>query len=232
MPDSRQVSSGKLLVTAVYLLVWPTALLWLSGDWLWPEGWAFGLWFVGICATSIVWLYRNDPALLAERYRRPGTGGQGRADERIVYGIIAGFVVWIVVMPLDGRRFHWTPPVPAWLQVVGALLLLFAGFCLLRSFTDNPYLSPLVRIQSERGHHVVSTGVYGIVRHPMYLGALCMLIGAPMLLRSTAGVLVGAVLALPIAWRIVLEERLLGRELEGYDAYRRTVRYRLLPFLW
>jgi protein-S-isoprenylcysteine O-methyltransferase Ste14 len=232
MPDSPRVSSSKLLFTAVYLLVWPTALLWLSGDWRWREGWIFGVWFVSLCATCLVWLHRNDPALLAERHRRPGTGGQGRADEWIVYGIIAGFVVWIVVMPLDGRRFHWTPPVPVWLQVIGGLLLLLAGLFLLRSFTDNPYLSPLVRIQEERQHHVVSTGVYNIVRHPMYLGATCMFIGAPLLLCSAVGLLVGAALSLLLAVRIVPEERLLARELEGYDAYRRRVRYRLIPFLW
>ena len=232
MPDAPQVSSGKLLFTAVYLLVWPTALLWLSGDWRWLEGWIFGVWFVSLCATSIVWLYRKDPALLAERYRRPRTGGQGRVDEWIVYGLVVVFAAWIIVMPLDGRRYHWMRPVPASLQPIGALLLLLAAFVLFRSFTDNPFLSGLVRVQREREHRVVSTGVYRVVRHPMYLGATCMCIGAPLFLRSTAGVLVGVVLSLLLAARIVLEERLLSRELEGYDAYRRVVRYRLIPYLW
>jgi protein-S-isoprenylcysteine O-methyltransferase Ste14 len=232
MPDSPQISPSKLVFTGLYLLAWPLLVLWLAGDWRWPEGWAFGLWFIAMCGTSIIWLYRHDPALLAERYRRPGTGGQGRADQRIVQAIVIGFVAWIVVMPLDARRFHWTPPLPVGLQPIGAVLLLLSGWLLFRSFTDNPFLSPLVRIQSERQHRVVTTGVYRLVRHPMYLGAACMFIGAPMLLRSTLGFVVGAALSLLLAGRILIEERLLAQELEGYDDYRRAVRYRLIPFVW
>lgn len=227
-----RITAGKLALTVIYLLVWPAAVLWLSGDWYWREAWVFGVWFVALCATCIVWLYRRDPALLAERYRRPGTGGQGRVDQAIVGGLVVGFVVWIAIMPLDGRRFDWTRHVATWLEPIGALLLLVAAFFFFRSFTDNPFLSPLVRIQHERGQRVVSSGVYQIVRHPMYLGAACMFIGAPILLRSTAGVAVGVALSSILAARILIEERLLERELAGYDEYRRQVRYRLIPWIW
>src|SRR5262249_5493970 len=184
------------------------------------EGWIFDLWFVVLCASCIAWLYHRDPALLAERYRRPGTGGQPRADTFIVYGLMVGFIAWIVVPPLDVRRFAWTSPLPLLLKAGGGMLLLGAAFFLFRSFTDNTFLSPLVRIQTERRQQVVSTGVYGFVRHPMYLGAILMLLGGPLLLGSAWGLLVGAVLVLLIIVRILGEEKLLARELEGYDAYR------------
>jgi protein-S-isoprenylcysteine O-methyltransferase Ste14 len=231
MPAPK-VSRSKLVATAAYLVAWPILQLWLSSDWRWVEGWLFGLWFVALCATCVGWLYRKDPALLAERYRRPGSGGQSRADELIVYGLLFGFVGWIVVPPLDARRFGWTPRLPTWVEAGGAVLLLGAAFFLFRSFSDNPFLSPLVRIQAERRQQVVSTGVYGLVRHPMYLGASLMFVGGPLLLGSAWGLLLGLGLVLLLMVRIGGEEKLLARELEGYEAYRRKVRYRLVPRVW
>src|SRR5580658_6168821 len=114
----------KLLASTAYVVAWPALLLWLSGDWHWTEGWIFGVWFVSICAVTTIWLYRNDPALLAERYRRPGSGGQSSADRRIVYALVLGFIVWIVVPPLDARRFGWSPRLPLWVEAGGAVLLL------------------------------------------------------------------------------------------------------------
>jgi protein-S-isoprenylcysteine O-methyltransferase Ste14 len=143
-----------------------------------------------------------------------------------------GFVAWIAVPPLDARRFGWTPRLPVWLEACGGALLLGAAFFLFRSFTDNTFLSPLVRIQSKRHQQVVSTGVYGVVRHPMYLGASLMFIGGPILLGSLFGLLVGLGLVLLLVVRIHVEENVLARELGGYDAYRRRVRYRLLPGVW
>lgn len=231
MPPAPPVSSLKLVATGAYLLAWPALLLWLSADWRWPEGWLFGLWFVSLCATCVGWLYREDPALLAERYRKPGSGGQSQADANTVYALLFGFIASIVLPPLDARRFGWSH-LPRWLEAVGGVSLLGAAFFLFRSFKDNTFLSPLVRIQSERGQKVVSTGVYGVVRHPMYLGASLMFVGGPLLLGSAWGLLLGVALVLLLARRIVAEEKLLARELEGYEAYRNRVRYRLLPRIW
>ena len=232
MSSAPMVSRTRLVVTAAYLFAWPVLQLLLAGDWCWVEGWLFGLWFVALCATCIAWLYRKDPALLAERYRSPGTGGQSRADEVIVYGLVLGFIAWIVVPPLDARRFGWTPRLPTWVEAVGAVLLVGAAFFLFRSFSDNPFLSPLVRVQTERRQQVVSTGVYAVVRHPMYLGASLMFVGGPLLLGSTLGLLLGLGLVLLLMVRIVGEEKLLARELDGYESYRAKVRYRLVPHVW
>jgi protein-S-isoprenylcysteine O-methyltransferase Ste14 len=89
-----------------------------------------------------------------------------------------------------------------------------------------------VRVQIERKQRVVSTGVYGFVRHPMYLGAVLMFAGAPLLLGSAIGLLPAAAMMLLLGFRIVGEERVLADELEGYAEYRQKVRYRLLPFVW
>lgn len=121
------MSPLKLLSAAVNLLLWP-ALVLLIGGWRWPEGWVFAGWFVALCAYTLVWLYRHDPALLLERYRRPGSEGQSRKDTILLYLVLVGFVAWIVLMPLDARRLQWSPPLPVAVKVISGLLLLPAWF--------------------------------------------------------------------------------------------------------
>jgi protein-S-isoprenylcysteine O-methyltransferase Ste14 len=143
-----------------------------------------------------------------------------------------GYILWNVGMPLDARRYRFSPPFPWAVEALGVALLFAASFFLFRAFTDNTFLSPVVRIQSERQHHVVSTGVYGFVRHPMYLGAFALFFGAPLLLGSLFGIGIAVLIGIVTVLRIVNEERVLVRDLPGYDEYRRQVRYRLLPGIW
>jgi len=226
------LSPGKLLFMVLYLALWPVLVLALAGDWRWVAGWIFNIWFVSVCVTTVTWLFLRDPALLAERFRRPGTGGESRGDRLIVYALVVGFIAWIVLMPLDAKRFHWTRALPLPFNVLGGAFLVLAWGFMVRSFTDNPFLSPLVRIQTERGHRVVTTGVYGLVRHPMYLAAVLMFVGAPLLTGSILALIAGALLTLLLAVRIVGEEQLLIVDLPGYDEYRHRVQYRLVPFIW
>lgn len=158
MEAANPVSPLKLAAAALYLAVWPTLMFVLAGDGRWIEGWVFAVWFLALCATVIVWLYRKDPALLAERYRRPGSGGQKGWDQTVVYAVVVGFAAWITLMPLDARRFGWTPSLPMWLKAAGGALLLPSAFLLFRSFHDNTFLSPLVRIQTERMQRLEGAG--------------------------------------------------------------------------
>ncbi|MGD0079730.1 MAG: methyltransferase [Methanoregula sp.] len=222
----------KIVFALLYILVFPALILVLSGDLFWPQGWIFGIWFILLCFSTILYLYRKDPALLAERFRRPGAGNQEHWDRYVVYGIAIGFMLWIVIMPLDAKRFGWSPAFPFWLNVCGGAGLAGSFFLFFRSFTDNTFLSPLIRHQDDRQQRVVSTGVYGFVRHPMYLGAILMFIGAPVLLGSFFGLLAGLALTILLMARILGEEEMLSRDLEGYREYTRNVRYRLIPFLW
>ena len=119
-----------------------------------------------------------------------------------------------------------------WCEVCGGILLLGGSFPFFRAFTDNTYASQLVRIQSERGQHVIDTGVYGLVRHPMYLGASLVFVGAALLLGSVCGLLAGLAIVGLLVLRIFGEENLLVRDLEGYKEYLQKVRYRLVPHVW
>jgi protein-S-isoprenylcysteine O-methyltransferase Ste14 len=222
----------RLVLTFLVILLIPAAFLVLSGDPWWFQGWVFGAWFVLLCYATIWYLHQNDPELLNERYRKPGTGDQERWDLAVVAGLMVGFVTWIVVMPLDAKRFAWSPPFPVWVQLLGVAALTASFYFFFRSYKDNSFLSPLVRYQEEREQKVVSSGVYGIVRHPMYLGGSLMFVGAPLLLGSVLGLLVGATMVALVMARIGGEEALLLRELEGYEEYQNKVRYRMIPYIW
>jgi protein-S-isoprenylcysteine O-methyltransferase Ste14 len=144
------------------------------------------------------------------------------------------FVLWLgqyVVAGLDAVRFEWSH-VPFLLKVVGALGVAFGFYVFHVVMRTNTFAAPVVKIQAERKHHVISTGPYAYVRHPMYGGAIASTLGAPLLLGSWWGVAVGAVTIAVLALRAVLEEETLKRELEGYAAYAERVRFRLLPGVW
>jgi len=220
---------GLLLVAAAVIYI--GLLLWLSGDWHWVEGWIFGGWFVSFASVVLLWLRSRDPALLAERFRMPGTGGESRSDLAIVILMKVCWLAFFVVPPLD-VRFGWTPRLPLWCEVCGGILLLGGSFPFFRAFTDNTFASQLVRIQTERGQYVIDTGVYGFVRHPMYLGACLAFVGGALLLGSISGLLLALALVGLLIVRIFGEEKLLARDLEGYKEYLQKVRYRLVPHVW
>jgi protein-S-isoprenylcysteine O-methyltransferase Ste14 len=222
----------KIVLTFLFILLFPALLFLLAGDGEWPEAWVFTIWFILLCYITIMYLYRKDPALLAERYRKPGTGNQEPWDLFVVSGLVAGFTVWIAIMPLDAKRFGWSPVFPHWVQFIGVAMLAGSFFFFFRSYADNTFLSPLVRIQDDRKQNLVSTGVYGFVRHPMYLGGVLMFLGTPLLLGSIYGFIAGLVLSVLLIVRIVGEEVMLLRELEGYRDYCKKVRFRLVPFIW
>jgi protein-S-isoprenylcysteine O-methyltransferase Ste14 len=230
--EKNKLTAGRMILMAIYILIFPMLVLFLSGDWLWIEGWIFDIWYIALCATAIVYLYRKDPALLAERYKQPGTANQKGWDRYIVYGLALGFIFWIIIMPLDAKRYGWSPDFPLWLKTIGGIVLIPSSFLFFRSYADNTFVSPLVRIQTERRQRVVSTGVYGFVRHPMYLAGILLFIGTSLLLGSLYGLLIGVLLSFLLIARIIGEERMLVKELEGYADYRKKVKYRLIPFIW
>lgn len=230
--NSIHLTVGQILFTVFYLLLWPALFLLLSGDWRWTEGWIFGAWFFITTTAVTLYLYFKDPALLEERYRQPGTGGQQSWDKALFVAIMVVFLLWVAIIPLDSKRFRWTTRFPVALKYVGGVLLLFSSFFLFRAFRDNTFLSPLVRVQRERNQQLVTTGVYAFVRHPMYLGALLMFLGGPILMGSWFGIVVGLLMVGLMAVRAVGEERMLMEEFEDYAAYKRKVRYRFVPFVW
>ena len=225
-------SLSRLLLSFVYLLFFPLLLFVLAGDWRWLEGWIFvAVFFGGGCAT-LVYLYVADPALLNERYGSPLQKEQKSWDKVLLLLFFLEFLGWFVIMPLDAKRFGWTPLFPFWLRVLGAILFTIGYYLLFAALKENTFAAPVVKMQKERGQQVISTGPYAIVRHPMYAGAVLLFISGPMLLNSYAGFVLGVALIITIAVRSVGEEAMLKEELAGYREYMQRVRWRMIPFVF
>ena len=212
-------------------VVFALALFLAAGTVAWPAGWAFLVLFFGFTVALSRWLLKHNPGLLTERMTGIGKPDQKTWDK--VFFALANvlFLAWLVVMPLDAVRFHWSR-MPSWLQVAGAILLLCSFYLFFLTFRENAYLSPAVRVQTERGQAVVSTGPYRYVRHPMYTAVIPYALGTTLLLGSWYGLLPGLILVVAVARRAVLEERTLQAELHGYEAYMAQVQYRLVPYVW
>jgi protein-S-isoprenylcysteine O-methyltransferase Ste14 len=222
----------QVIFSFFYLLVFPAILLFLAGDWRWKEGWIFSIiFFVGSFAT-VVYLYAKDPALLDERFGSPIQKGQKLWDKIFLPIFFLGFIVWFAVMPLDAKRFGWSPEFPFWTRILGALLLIAALSILFAALKENTFAAPVVKMQSERGQKLISTGLYGVVRHPMYLGGTLLFLGTPLLLGSFYGLALGLLLTILMAMRSLGEEQMLVRELPGYNDYMKRVKWRLVPFIF
>jgi len=215
----------------IYLFLFFTLPLFLAaGTIAWAAGWIFLVLFFSFTFTLTFWLLRHNPGLLQERMTisKPDQKAWDKVGSVLMYVV---FLAWLILMPLDAVRFHWSQ-VPVWLQVVGAIVLIGSFPLFFATFRENSYLSPMVRIQEDRGQTVVSTGPYHYVRHPMYAAALLFLLGTALLLGSGFGLLLGLILVAMIAGRAVLEEHTLREELQGYDSYMAQVKYRLIPYIW
>jgi protein-S-isoprenylcysteine O-methyltransferase Ste14 len=231
--ETKTKSMAGFIFNSLFIIIlFPAIILPVSGNWSWVEGWIFSLWFDAMVLSNYIYLYRYDPALLAERSKAPGSDNQKKWDKVLLTGAYLMALAWFILMPLDAKRFGWSPVFPVWLKVFGGVVLLPAFYLIYRATIENTFLSTMVRIQTDRKQHVISTGVYGFVRHPMYLGMLLMLLGAPLMLGSIFGVIIGLIALIVLAGRIIGEEKMLVNELEGYEEYKKKVKYRLIPFVW
>ena len=212
-------------------MVFGLALFLAAGTVVWPSGWAFLVLFFGFTIALALWLLRHNPGLLEERMTGIGKPNQPAWDRVFFAAMQVFFLAWLVLMPLDAVRFRWSQ-MPGWLQGVGAVLLLCSFYLFFLTFRENPFLSPAVRVQPERGQTVISTGPYRYVRHPMYGTTIVFIVGTTLLLGSWYGLLMGLVLVVGIAFRAVQEEHVLLAELPGYDTYMARVKYRLIPYVW
>ncbi|HWQ43604.1 MAG TPA: isoprenylcysteine carboxylmethyltransferase family protein, partial [Desulfosporosinus sp.] len=194
----------------------------------------FIIFWLSMTLSIGIYLSKYDPTLLAERSKMPGSDNQKGWDKYYQSFAYLSLIVWVIIMPLDAKRYawSWSPYFPVWVKVVGGVALLPALYFLFQSVATNTFASTMVRIQTERKQHVISTGVYGFVRHPMYLGNSFMLVGAPLMLGSIYGLIIGLIAVFFMAVRIIGEESMLVNELEGYEDYKKKVRYRLIPFVW
>jgi protein-S-isoprenylcysteine O-methyltransferase Ste14 len=175
-------------------------------------------------------LARSDPVLLKDRMS--SLGQKKPLSERILLPLLhVLFSIWVGFMALDVRWFG-AAQLPAWVNLAGGAAILLCFLATLRVFRENTFATAIVKLQEERGHKVIDTGPYAVVRHPLYLAAILAYFAIPFALGSWIGLLGWPLLVLLVIVRILMEEHFLRRELAGYSDYMKKVRYRLVPHVW
>jgi protein-S-isoprenylcysteine O-methyltransferase Ste14 len=211
---------------AVAFVAFVGACLFVSaGRWDVPWFWDYlGVWASAMVAGSFL----IDPTLFQERLR-PGPGGKDYGTVIVLSALMLG---QSVVAGLDVGRFHWSDGVPPAVQGAGLLAVAAALAVVVWAMAVNHFFSPVVRIQTDRGHHLVTSGPYRYVRHPAYAAFPFLMVGSGLALGSWLAALIGLLLVLPVLRRAALEDSFLRGQLEGYAAYARQVRYRIFPGVW
>ena len=198
----------------------------------WWRAWVFLA--VSLCG-SLVLLYslRTHEQILVERANisliQPG---QPIADRIVIFLFLFSYIYMILLIPLDRFRFHLMPKPGLFWSSIGLLHYLAGGWIIYLVFWENRFAAPVVKHLTEKGHKVIDTGVYSIVRHPMYAGIILMVIGMPLWLESYAALLFALIPIALLIIRIFIEEAFLKVHLSGYKAYMHKVPYRLIPYLW
>jgi protein-S-isoprenylcysteine O-methyltransferase Ste14 len=225
MNDLDKKAFGALLRFVVGLAVLLFLSAWTLDYW---QAWVFLAVFSGLCLATTLDVRKRDPKLL-ERRLNAGPGAEKRPEQKTIQLVSSvGFVALFVFPALD-HRFGWSR-VPAYLTVAGDLLVALGFLVIAVVFRENTFTSAIVEVAANQT--VVSTGPYTLVRHPMYSGALIMLLGIPLALGSYWGLLMVIPVTLAIVWRLLDEEKFLVENLAGYRDYRKKVRYRLMPVVW
>ena len=210
-------AAGLLLVAALLFLP--------AGTLAYPGGWRFiGLLFVPMLILGAV-LFVKSPTLLEKRLNAKEKEG---AQKGVLALSALLFIAGFVVAGLD-HRFGWSS-VPPWAIILASAVLLISYALYAEVMRENAYLSRTVEVQE--GQRVVDTGLYGIVRHPMYAVTLWLFLSIPVVLGSWWSLLCFAPYAAVIILRIHNEEKVLTRDLPGYAEYKTRVKYRLIPFVW
>jgi protein-S-isoprenylcysteine O-methyltransferase Ste14 len=192
------------------------------------EGWIFLAVFFGASLAITVYLAKIDPALL-ERRTQAGPAAEKERSQKIIQGFASIAFVSTIVVPALDHRCHWShAPLPA--VAVGDTLVALGFFIVFLVFRENTFTSSVIEVAARQ--HVVDTGLYAVVRHPMYLGGLVLIAGVPLALGSLVGLATIVPFAAVIVWRLLDEERFLVSRLAGYAAYRDKVRFRLIPHVW
>ena len=212
----------QLLVIMALLIFVP------AGTLDYPRAWIFlAVFFVPVLAITI-YLMKNDPKLL-ERRISAGPGAEKEKSQKIIQFLAMIDFIAVMLVPAFDHRFAWSA-VPTYVTAAGNILVVLGFLIVFLTFKENTFTSAIIEVDA--GQKIISSGPYAHVRHPMYIGALIMLVGVPLALGSWWGLLTVVAMTLVIVWRLLGEEKFLAKNLAGYCEYQNAVRYRLLPFVW
>ncbi|HUE99512.1 MAG TPA: isoprenylcysteine carboxylmethyltransferase family protein [Anaerolineales bacterium] len=229
--QTKGIKPRTLVQMFIIVVAFPLLPMIISGDWAWWEVWAYALISMAGFFISRLLAAQHYPDILEERARSMGLQDAKSWDKILAPILALGGIFILVVAGLD-RLFGWTTPLPLTTKII-AIIVIILGF-LLGSWAliENRFFSGVVRIQKDRGQHVISSGPYRYIRHPGYAGALWTYLATPLLLDSAWAFIPAILLIGVIALRTALEDKTLQEELPGYREFAQKTRYRLVPGIW
>lgn len=192
------------------------------------QAWAFLASFFIPTTLITVYLAKHDRKLL-ERRSSAGPGVEKESKQKIIQSAAQISFIGMMLLPALDHHYRWSD-VSVWLVVVSDLLIIGSFYIIHLVFRENSHASAIIEVEEDQT--VISTGPYGIIRHPMYAGAMPLVIFAPLALGSYWGLIFSAGLVFVIILRLLSEERYLKDKLVGYSEYCKKVTHRLIPFVW
>jgi protein-S-isoprenylcysteine O-methyltransferase Ste14 len=226
---SNQALTKKVFNRLLRFFISLGALLFLTAWTLaYWQAWIFLAVFSGSSFAITLYLAKHDPQLL-ERRMKAGPGAEKERSQRIIQVLALIAFVAVLAFPAIDHRFAWST-VPPTVTVAGDILVALGFLVIFFVFKENTFASAIIEVGPEQ--KVITTGPYALVRHPMYSGALVMLLGEPLALGSWWGLFTIIPITAVIIWRLLNEEEFLAKNLAGYSEYQSRVRYRLLPSIW
>ena len=220
---------GRTILGFVFLmLVLAMALFIPAGGITFWQAWAYLSVFAGCTILITLYLIKNDRELLAGRVKA-GPVAEPKRSQQILQSLASLFFIGLFIIPGLDFRFHWSN-ISAILSLIADGFVVIGFFMVFLVFKENSYTRGTIEVTS--GQKVITTGPYHLVRHPMYAGAMLLIIFTPFALGSWVAVPFAIPLILVIIARLLEEEKILVADLGGYKEYQQKVRYRLIPFIW
>lgn len=229
-PHCGRSISVILLVSLLIYVVLGACLLGLAGRWKLPWLWS-ALVTLALSHLVMIWVVFRDDLDLARERLWPGPG-EPLWDNLILKLVTLLMFTNLAIGPLDIGRFHWSDSIPIPLRCAGLLGIVTGMTVMTWAMAANTYFSKVVRIQTERGHAVIQSGPYRLVRHPGYVGWILLWTSFSLSIGSWLAVWMSLPVAAMVVLRTALEDRFLQKHLDGYDEYARRVKWRLVPRVW
>lgn len=224
------MSHSKLLIsvlTRMFAGIVMFALLFFlpAGTWNYWQAWMYMGVLIIPMFFVLAYFMKRDPGLLERRMKMREERGQ----QRRIIGVSVLFFILGYILPGFDIRYGWSD-MPAWVSIAAAVVMFLSYLLVFRTMQVNSYLSRIIEVAENQ--KVIDTDVYGIVRHPMYVGMIVLYVVSPVVLGSWWAIIPALVIIPVIVARILDEEKALENELAGYREYKQKVKYRLIPFVW
>ncbi len=222
---------ARVVLRVIMGFIFMSALLFIpAGTISWTEAWIYLVIQFGSSISFWLWLRKNNPELLKDRLALVKKK-QKNWDKVLMWSMTPFFIALLIIPGLDAVRYQWSF-ISGEVKMIAYIVIFISLISFFIVMRENTFLSRVVEIQEDKGHHVITTGPYRYIRHPMYVAVIALFFALPVALGSLYGLIPAFFVAAAIIFRTYLEDKTLHKELPGYLEYAQRTKYRLLPGIW